>query len=153
MARACHDGDSGDSEGGDGEERIPTPPIDQNQLMTRTGSIAKSSYDDELTKNAINNATLPYFRNSQHKGNNNPDTNNSITNINFPKSASSWGPLHKTGHWKVNITLYGDCLYLFCMNTIKPFPYLTFYQLHFDARFNTVFSKVVFFTSKFYNTS
>lgn len=96
---------SRDSEGGDSDRcddgRSPTPPHSMSPSVPPPGGHSpRPAYDDEFTLNAINNATLPYFRNSQHKGS--PDTN-SISNTNFPKSASSWGPLHKPVHWKVRV--------------------------------------------------
>lgn len=39
-----------------------------------------------------NTSTLPYIRNFYK---------NSALNANIPKSASTWGPLHKPLHWKV----------------------------------------------------
>lgn len=84
-----------DNEEGDGTVTLPSP----------TSPVPMQEYnDDEFSVNTINNATLPYFRNS-NKGSNSiicsGSENNSISNLNFPKSASSWGPLHKPMHWKV----------------------------------------------------
>lgn len=69
-------------------------------------------YDDELPINAINTASLPYFRNF-YKGNcaaaaaaTTTNGNNFISNPNFQKSVSTWGPLHKPLHWKVRLLLY-----------------------------------------------
>lgn len=131
MARTCRDsgGDSGDSDGGGEMDHITTPPTNQTQPgIATTENLPKSPYDDEFTKNAINNATLPYFRNSQHKGN--PETN-SITNINFPKSASSWGPLHKPGHWKVNTSIWFHGFFLFphVFNSFFIIPLFIFHNL------------------------
>lgn len=110
-------GGGGDSDVG-GEERSPTPPqgYAPPPCAGMPSHMPRSPYDDEFTLNAINNATLPYFRNSQHKGS--PDTN-SISNTNFPKSASSWGPLHKPVHWKVR-----ECFVAILHETLQSFtPY------------------------------
>lgn len=83
-----------DSEGPDGTVPLPSP----------SAPPPTQEYDDEFAVNTINNATLPYFRNP-HKGSAvvcSASENNSISNPTFPKSASSWGPLHKPMHWKVS---------------------------------------------------
>lgn len=111
----------GDSDVGGAEGRTPTPPVGHTQQISHAqpvGHAPRSPYDDEFTLNAINNATLPYFRNSQHKGS--PDTN-SISNTNFPKSVSSWGPLHKPVHWKVRV--FGDWIPCMIIHFIS-FDYL-----------------------------
>lgn len=83
-----------DSEEGDVSEPLPSP----------SAPLPLQEYDDDFSANTVNNATLPYFRNS-HKVASSiisaADENNSISNLNFPKSVSSWGPLHKPMHWKV----------------------------------------------------
>lgn len=89
-----------------GQSASPTPsapPMSTNQ--SQQSSLVYDS--DNMSANAINTITLPNFRHFD-KMNTMNNGNNVVLNPNFPKSISTWGPLHKNLHWKV-----GFCLRVF----------------------------------------
>lgn len=99
---------------------ISDPPTPCNSVCPITSAPLADHpppvYDPDLPINSINTITLPNFRNF-HKMNT-LTSGNAALNPNFPKSISTWGPLHKNFHWKVgqsSLMFLNGAWILFCL--------------------------------------
>lgn len=76
--------------------RVGKPPAPTSTTGTMAATLSRPPRAGVATPSPIhdppNTSTLPYIRNFYK---------NSVPNSNLPKSASTWGPLHKPLHWKV----------------------------------------------------
>lgn len=79
--------------------RIGRTPVPTSTSGNTTATLCRPARDGTQTPPPVleppNTSTLPYIRNFYK---------NSTVTPNLPKSASTWGPLHKPLHWKVRST-------------------------------------------------